>query len=110
MNQNIKGVVYISMIVITFLVVTFLSLRTYTNNSPTENSDNLLEFSIKENSFDYTNCLESGGSWLRFSNSCADFCGNNTSCSLLIIYSCDCSSGACWDEGEKKCISKHISD
>ena len=103
MNQNIKGIVYISVIVATFFVATFLSLRTHRENPPTEVGDNLLEFSIKENPIDYNHCLESGGQWLRFSNSCADFCGFNSPCSFVVIYTCDCPDGECWDEVNKKC-------
>lgn len=104
MNQNIKGIVYISVIVATFFIVVLISLRTHRENPPTEIKDSLLEFSIKENPLDYNNCLESGGDWLGFSNSCADFCGDNTSCSFLVIYSCDCPNEGCWNKDESKCI------
>ena len=103
MNQNVKGIVYISVIIVTFFVVTLLSLRTHSENPAPEISDNLLEFSIKENAVDYSNCLESGGDWLKFSNSCADFCESNTSCSFLVIYSCDCPNEGCWSKSESKC-------
>ncbi|MDA3840593.1 MAG: hypothetical protein PF572_05910 [Patescibacteria group bacterium] len=103
MNQNIKNITYIFLIVGTLFLVFFISLKTHKENPPVEEVDSLLEFSIKDNPEEYKYCLESGGEWTKFSNSCADFCSLGESCLFNMVYSCDCGEGRCWSVDDLEC-------
>lgn len=47
-------------------------------------------------------CVDTGGVWKEFSNSCADTCNYNRNkeniiCALAIVESCDCGPDKCWN-------------
>ena len=48
-------------------------------------------------------CAQSGGTWKKFTTSCADIC-NTASCLPAITWSCECLNG-CWNTDQKKCFS-----
>ncbi len=63
-----------------------------------------------ETSFDKKpDCLNQGGNWRKFANSCVDSCkakfDDMMICSQAITYSCDCGEEKCTDE-EGKCVLK----
>ncbi len=105
MNQSIKNIIFILLIVGTLVAVFVISLNTQRDNPVEAPVDELFEYSIEEKPFEYKACLKDGGEWIRFSNACANFCGKPASCPFTVTYGCDCDDNKCWDTDNKKCTS-----
>lgn len=54
-------------------------------------------------------CLQKGGNWKAFINSCVNSCDNkiitNPVCSSNITFGCDCGDNKCWDAKANQCSS-----
>lgn len=48
-------------------------------------------------------CVDQGGEFVEFSNSCADKCDADAVCTDAITDSCDCGEGLCWNVDTYEC-------